>query len=390
MRRTMKRIISITLVIVVLINFLAACAAPVPTEVPVINESPATEAPDVLDTAVPSAEPAAKTITVTDALGRTVEFDQLPSRIMIVGKAAFMLLDAAYLFPEAPERIIAYELRSQTGLDFVKTVFTGDGEMTVIEQDSGPEQIAPLNPDLVMMKAYLKDQLGDQVEKLGIKVVYLDLETPEQINKDIQTLGQIFGNEARADELTAQYDHAMKKVTDATASLTDEEKPSVLVLMYSDKGGEVAFSYPTMNYFQSQLVEIAGGVPVWKDLPADGWTIVTIEQIAAWNPDATFIIHYQGKAVEVVENLKTDANWMLLDAVKNDRLYAFPLDFQSWDQPDTRWTLGLAWMAAKLHPDLFPSFDLLEEAKAFYRDFYGLNDLVITEKIVPLIKGNIQ
>jgi len=386
----MKRITSMAILSVVLISLLAACAAPLPTEAPVINETPATAVPEVIETAVPTTEPAMEKISVTDALGRTIEFDQLPTRIMIVGKAAFMLLDAAYLFPEAPERIIAYELRSQTGLDFVKTVYPGDGSMTVIEQDSGPEQIAPLNPDLVMIKAYLKEQLGDQVEKLGIKVVYLDLETPEQINKDIQTLGQIFGNTERANELTALFDQSKTKVTDITSEISDEEKPSTLVLMYSDKGGEVAFSFPTLNYFQTTLVEMAGGIPVWKDLPADGWTVVTIEQIAAWNPDAIFIIHYQGKAVEVVENLKSDANWKLLDAVQNDRLYAFPLDFQSWDQPDTRWTLGLSWMAAKLHPDLFPGFDVIEEAKAFYRDFYGLNDSLITDKIIPLIKGDIQ
>jgi iron complex transport system substrate-binding protein len=300
-----------------------------------------------------------------------------------------MLLDAAFLFPEAPERIIGYELRSQTGLDFVQTAFPAAAGMTVLEMDSGPEQIAPLNPDLVMMKSYLKEQLGNQVEQLGIKVVYLDLETPEQINKDIQTLGQIFGNPTRADELTALYDQERTQVTDISSTVAEEEKPSVLVLQYSDKGGEIAFSVPPMNFLQYTLVEMAGGIPVWKDMPTDGWTVVSIEQIAAWNPDAVFIIHYQGKAVEVVEALKSDANWMLLDVVKNNQLFAFPLDFQSWDQPDTRWTLGLAWMAARLHPDLYPDFNLVEETKSFYANFYGLSEEVITNQVLPLLKGDL-
>jgi iron complex transport system substrate-binding protein len=261
--------------------------------------------------------------------------------------------------------------------------------MTVLEMDSGPEQIAPLNPDLVMMKSYLKEQLGNQVEQLGIKVVYLDLETPEQINKDIQTLGQIFGNPTRADELTALYDQERTQVTDISSTVAEEEKPSVLVLQYSDKGGEIAFSVPPMNFLQYTLVEMAGGIPVWKDMPTDGWTVVSIEQIAAWNPDAVFIIHYQGKAVEVVEALKSDANWMLLDVVKNNQLFAFPLDFQSWDQPDTRWTLGLAWMAARLHPDLYPDFNLVEETKSFYANFYGLSEEVITNLVLPLLNGDL-
>ena len=378
----MKRIFSNTLLVILAFTLLTACAAPTLTEAP-------QEPPQVVEPTSPTEAPVDESITVTDALGRTVEFDAAPSRILIVGRAAFMLLDAAFLFPEAPERIIGYELRSQTGLDFVQTAFPAAAGMTVLEMDSGPEQIAPLNPDLVMMKSYLKEQLGDQVEQLGIKVVYLDLETPEQINKDIKTLGQIFDNPARADELTALYDQARTQVTDISSTVAEEDKPSVLVLQYSDKGGEIAFSVPPMKFLQYTLVEMAGGIPVWKDMPTDGWTVVSIEQIAAWNPDAVFIIHYQGKAVEVVEALKSDANWMLLDAVKNNQLFAFPLDFQSWDQPDTRWTLGLAWMAARLYPDLYPDFNLVEETKSFYANFYGLSEEVITNQVLPLLKGDL-
>jgi iron complex transport system substrate-binding protein len=382
----MKRFIGNTIMVLLAAVLIASCAATAPTAIPTLTETPQRETPEAVEETAPAAT---EKIVVTDALDRTVEFDAYPSRIMIVGKAAFMLLDAAFLFPEASERIVAYELRSQTGLDFVQTAFPAVSEMTVLEMDSGPEQIAPFHPDLVMMKSYLKEKLGDQVEQLGIKVVYLDLETPEQINKDIQTLGKVFGNQPRADELVALYDQSRVKVTDITSEIPEDEKPDVLVLQYSDKGGEIAFSVPPMKFLQYKLVEMAGGTPVWNDIPTDGWTVVTIEQIAVWNPDAIFIIQYQGKAIDAVEALKSNANWMLLNAVKNDQLLAFPLDFQSWDQPDTRWTLGLAWMAARLHPDLYPDYDLVAETRAFYTYFYNLSDEVITNQVLPLLKGDL-
>jgi iron complex transport system substrate-binding protein len=254
--------------------------------------------------------------------------------------------------------------------------------------DAGPEQIAPLNPDLVMMKSYLKEQLGDQVEQLGIKVVYLDLETPEKISRDIQTLGQVFGNKERADQLVQLYDIAASRITDVTATISEENKPSVLLLMYSDKGGEIAFSVPPMNYLQSLLVEMAGGKTVWKDSPTEGWTVVTLEQIAAWNPDIIMVIDYKGKALEAVNTLKQDANWQLFSAVQNGKLYAFPVDFQSWDQPDTRWTLGLTWMATKIQPELFSAIKMYNEIPAFYADFYNLSNAEYKEKILPILRGD--
>lgn len=384
----MKRSLQFLVVLVLFSSLLAACAAPTPAAAPSLTEPPATEAPAAVSTPAPTEPPEMEKITVVDALGREVVFDQPPSRIMIVGKAAFMLLDAAFLFPEAPEKIIGYELRSQTGLDFIHTAFPQSGNMIVLEMDAGPEQIAPANPDLVLMKSYLKEQLGDQVELLGIKVVYLDLETPEAINQDIRTLGKLFGNTERAEQLVTLYDQARAKITDITSVIPEEEKPSTLLLQYSDKGGEVAFSVPTGGFLQTQLVEMAGGAPVWKGVTGKGWSVITLEQIAAWNPEIIIVVDYRGKAMEAVDRLKADENWQQLDAVKNKKLYAFPLDFQSWDQPDSRWTLGLTWLATILQPERFASLKMREEIPAFYTDFYGLSESVIEQSILPLVKGS--
>jgi iron complex transport system substrate-binding protein len=261
--------------------------------------------------------------------------------------------------------------------------------MTQLETTSSSEQIAPLQPDVVLLKSYLKESLGDPLEQLGIKVIYLNLETPEAISKDIRTLGDLFGNSAKADDLIQQYEIATSKVTDVTGALTDDEKPSVLMLQYSDKGGEIAFKVPPLDWLQTSLVTLAGGTPVWNDVPTDGWTVITFEQIAAWNPQIILLVDYKGNAVDIVTNLKTDEKWALLDAVKNNKIFAFPLDFQSWDQPDTRWTLGLTWVATKVHPDLFTNVNMTDEINSFYKNFYGFDQGTIDSKIMPLVKGDL-
>lgn len=388
----MKRALYLTLMGVMAISLLAACASPTPTAT-TVPEPTATEIPTevsaTIPVAMPSEAPVVEKITVTDALDRTVEFDTYPSRIVIAGKAGFMIANAAFLFPEASERIIGYVPGGQTSNDFIKMVFPQAGDLTPFESDAGAEQIAPLNPDVVLLKSYLKDSMGDTIEQVGIKVIYLDLESAEAINKDIRTLGDLFGNPEKAEQVIQLNNAATKRVTDLTSGLTDEQKPTVLLLQYSDKGGEIAFKVPPLDWLQTSMVDMAGGIPVWKDVPTDGWTTITLEQIAVWNPNIILLVDYKGNAVDIISQLKTDEKWVLLDAVKNDKLYAFPLDFQCWDQPDTRWTLGLTWMASKIQPDLFPSINIQDEVKTFYTNFYGLSDSVITETIMPLVKGDL-
>ncbi len=61
------------------------------------------------------------------------------------------------------------------------------------------------------------------------------------------------------------------------------------------------------------------------------------------------------------------SEWKELSAVKNGQLKAFPVDFYSWDQPDSRWILGLKWLAKQVHPELFTDLDIKETTKSFYK-----------------------
>lgn len=358
--------------------------------------SACTTTPVAQDTAVPTqTEPSPPgavvtqpAVVVVDALGRKVTLAKSPVRIVITGKGLILTLDAVYMFPEAPARIAALGNANQGSGNFVSLIDPNFDKKVILQTDAGAEQIAAVKPDLVILKSYLAETVGKPIEALNIPVLYVDFETPEQYTRDLSILGKVFQNEARAQELADYY---VNQVNTVQTTLKDvKEKPSVLLLYYNDKDGAVAFNVPPMSWIQSQMVEMAGGTPVWGFAnPGKGWTVVTLEQIAAWDADQIYIISYLENSSEIAAALKTDAQWQALRAVKQGRLYGFPADIYSWDQSDSRWILGLSWLAARLHPESFPQFNIFQETQKFYQQLYGLDAQFFEAKIRPTFRGDL-
>ena len=69
--------------------------------------------------------------------------------------------------------------------------------------------------------------------------------------------------------------------------------------------------------------------------------------------------------------------------------FAFAYDIYSWDQPDTRWILGLQCLATKIHPDLTGEIDILEEVSSFYSFLYRMDEETIAQEIIPALKGDL-
>lgn len=332
-------------------------------------------------------------ITITDALGRTVSFASPPARIGIAGRANFFLSNAVYFFPEAQERVVALTSARQTSVldpdatPFLALLDPGYTEKVIFTPESSAEEIATAALDLVLLKRMMRETLGDPLEALGIPVVYLDLETPEQYQRDIATLGAIFGAPARARTVWAYYEMKMVRVTGALADLPEDEKPSLLLLQYNARGAEIALEVPPPGYIQTQMADMAGSDQLWLGAAqAGGWRVVNLEQIAAWNADKIVIISYFNPVEEVVARLTSDPIWRGFAAVQNNQVYGFPIDYYSWDQPDTRWIMGLTWLAGTLHPDRF-TVDMEAEILEFYGELYGLDAGTVKSEIFPLLQG---
>ena len=347
--------------------------------------------PQAIPVAVTEAPAANTSFTLTDALGRSVHFDRTPERIVLVGKALFMVADAIYLFPEAGQRIVALSSTQQGSGNFIPMINSTFNAKIALDSNAGAEQIAAAKPDCVIMKSSNANSLGKPLEALNIPIVYLDFENPEQYQRDLKALGLLFQNPDRAAKLAAYYQSKTDAITQNVSEIKDEQKPRALVVYYSEKDGAVAFNVPPMGWMQTLQIQLAGGRPVWADAnPGNGWTKVNFEQIAAWDPDVIFVVAYSSPINDVVVKLKADAQWQGLKAMKDNKVYGFATDVYSWDQPDTRWTLGLTWVASKLHPDLFPALDMTTEAQAFYQDLYGMDRTTFQKDILPTFTGGLK
>ena len=327
---------------------------------------------------------------LTDALGREIALDRLPERVVTAGRAAQLILHAAFFFDEADARVVAMEQRTQRNASMMPLVDSGFAEVIQLERDASTEAIAVADPDVVLLKSYLADSVGAPLEALGLTTVYLDLETPEQFFRDVRTLGALFGDPERADQVLDFYQERLDRVSEAVAAVPAEERPRVLLLQYTDQGGEVAVNVPAAAWLQTMLVELAGGEPVWLDAAGSGWTVVDLEQVAAWDPDYVLVVYYGGDPAPATEALRADSSWAALRAVREGHVLGFPGDFVSWDQPDTRWILGLEWLANQLLPDGSFSFDVQAEMRAFYRELYGLDETAFKKDVLPLLNGDYE
>ena len=328
---------------------------------------------------------------VKDALGRSLSFQSPPERIVIAGRANIIVADTLYLFSDSLDRLIGMEIGMMGKGSFVESIDPDYRDRILLPDNVGVEEILTARPDLVILKSFMKTKIGDPLERLGVPVFYLDLETPEQYYRDLSSLGILLAEEKRSAEIIRYYTLQVENIIEKTSSLKKEDKPSALLLYYSEQGGERSLNMPPSGWMQTILVEYAGGRPVWTDARlGKGWTKVGIEQIAAWNPEYIFIVSYFTDVDEAVSRLKGDTLWASLEAVREERLFAFPTDFYSWDLPDPRWVLGLNWLASKLHPGLFGALDIENKAIEFFEILYSLSKSDYITYIKPVLSGDLD
>jgi iron complex transport system substrate-binding protein len=111
---------------------------------------------------------------------------------------------------------------------------------------------------------------------------------------------------------------------------------------------------------------------VAKDFKGQGK--INMEQVYEWNPDMIFITNFSPRLAEdLLENKIEGTDWSLVKAVKEGKVYKFPLGMYRWFPPASDTPLVLQWLATKMQPELFKDIDMDKEIKDYYKKYYSVD-----------------
>ena len=320
-------------------------------------------------------------IVIEDQLGRTIEFDEMPERVVTT------IMPFPYIYYAVvgnndnligcnPSSITAYENSAlkymypelaDANTDFVDTSFVVN-----------VEELLKLEPDVVFQWNYMDEEIA-KMEAAGIKVVALEYGDLEDLETWIRIIGTMFGKEERAEELITYFHANVAEVTDRMAELPEEEISNILILSDELKVTGTGFSY--------YWVENSGAYNPAGNLSGEALN-VNMEQIYEWNPEIIYIGNFtELQPSDLMENKLEGQDWSVVDAVQSGQVYKIPIGGYRWDPPGIETPLMIKWLAKIQHPEMFEDLDMREEVKEFYMDVYNFE---LTEEMLDEILGDVQ
>lgn len=267
---------------------------------------------------------ASKTIIIVDDFGDTIRVDSTAKRIVSLNPTTTEILFAIGVGSKVVGRT-----KWDSWPDSAKLVpDVGDALRPNVES------VLAVKPDLVLLYASNDNRTAaQQLRASGVRTVAMRVDSIAEFKRITLLLGQLVGEERRAQNVVDSVQKTLDRVRAATSSLPRVsafyhtwEKPIITIGMHS---------------FLNEIVEIAGGRNVYGNVKASA-PIVTMEDIVSRNPDVILV----GPPVD--KNMYASKAWQVVPAVKNRKVFTY--DTMVVGRPSV--TLGMAAVniANLLHP----------------------------------------
>jgi iron complex transport system substrate-binding protein len=303
---------------------------------------------------------------LTDSVGRSVEAPARATRVMAAGPPASILLYV--LAPEAMVGWVPPPLANAKPflLPGVRDL-PSSGRLTGRGSDIPEvESIARQKPDLIVDFGSIAANyvtLADKVQDAAHVPYALIDGALEKTAAALRLAGDLLGRRERAERLALYAEQTLAKVEAVLKEIPAGKRLKV----YVARGPDATLTAVAGSGL-TEVVEKAGGINVAQGKSERGGALtVTIEQVAAWNPD--FVIAFDRAAWQAL----TKPDWRDVPAVNAKRVFAAPMLPWNWlgEPPAVNRLLGLRWMLAILYTDV-AKLDMKAEARAFHSLFYGV------------------
>ena len=293
--------------------------------------------------------------TITDGAGRQVEVPEQVQSVVCVGVGA--LRYSCYVgAAELVAGVEDYEVKPGMSRLYNYVNFEKFRDLPVIGTNGQPypEEIIALAPDVIVMSAYASVDAGELQKKTATPVVVVpgsDTTLDADCYETIRILGELYGMEARAAELTGYLQGIETDLQERTGDIPDGEKPSVYVGGVSYKGahgfeGTEAGYGPFALIHANNLADSTGQTGAFDIDP---------EQVLSWDPDVIFL-DYNGMELIREDHARNPEYYQALTAVQEGRVYA-QISFRS-SASNLETALADAYYAAcVLYPERFADID---------------------------------
>lgn len=335
--------ISLILVAALLTSALAACGLAGSSTA--ASTSTAVQSGEAVTSTAASASAASVgfPVTLTDASGEKVTIEKKPAKIVCLPLGACEMLVS--LVDKSSIAAMTHYVDDENVSNIADQV-KGVGARL----DTNVEKIIAIQPDLVLLDIVLtKPEVIKQLRDAKINVFVLSL--PYNIDQErnmLKLLGQLTGEQSKAQELDNWMDTKLKAVSDKLSTLTEDQK--LTVVDYSEMG---TTSGKGTNF--DDIVNRAGLInPVSKE-GIEGWPQLSKEMIVKYNPDIISLPswYYDTKISyeSLANSIKNDKALAGVKAVKNNKLFALP--YKHMTSTSQYSVLIVEEMAKAAYPELF-------------------------------------
>ena len=316
-------------------------------------------------------ETGGNTRMITDSLGRQVAVPETVESIVCVGVGA--LRYTCYM--GAQNLVVGVEdceiepvisrLYNYVNIEKLR-------DLPVIGTNGNPyaEEIIHVSPDVIVMSKYASVDADDLQTKTGTPVVVIpgsDTTLDDAAYETIRIMGELYGKESRAAELTNYLKGIQKDLDDRTKDIPDSEKPTVYVGGVSFKGhhgfeGTEAGYGPFALIYANNLADTTGQTGAFN---------IDLEQVLAWDPDIIFL-DFNGMSLIHEDYAQNPDFYNALTAVQEGRVYS-QISFRS-NASNLETALADAYYAAcVIYPEQFSDVDPVQKAGEIFTMLLGTN-----------------